>query len=73
MSSCYRLIEAEKTGFPVPLMCRMLGVSRSGYYDWRDRAPSKRSREDTTLTENIREIHRRSPQTYGSPRVHAEF
>ena len=73
MSSCYRLIEAEKTGFPVPLMCRMLGVSRSGYYDWRDRAPSKRSREDTTLTENIREIHRRSRQTYGSPRVHAEL
>jgi putative transposase len=71
--SCYRLIEAEKTNFPVQFMCRMLGVSRSGYYDWRDRPPSRRSREDTALTEKIRKIHERSRQTYGSPRVHAEL
>lgn len=73
MSSCYRLIEAEKTSFPVQFMCRMLGVSRSGYYGWRDRPPSKRSRENDALTERIREIHQRSRQTYGSPRVHAEL
>ncbi len=73
MSSCYRLIEAEKTSFPVQFMCRMLGVSRSGYYDWRARPPCGRSREDTALTEKIREIHRRSRETYGSPRVHAEL
>ncbi len=73
MSSCYKLIEAERTSFSIPLMCRILGLSRSGYYGWRDRPPSKRSREDAALTEKIREIHRRSTETYGSPRVHAEL
>lgn len=71
--SSYRLIEAERTSFSIPLMCRMLDVSRSGYYDWRGRVPSKRSREDDALTETIRHIHERSRQTYGSPRVHAEL
>jgi putative transposase len=71
--SRYRLIEAEKTSFPVQFMCRMLGVSRSGYYGWRDRPPSRSSHEDTALTEKIREIHERSRQTYGSPRVYAEL
>ncbi len=71
--SCYRLIEAERTNFPVQFMCRMLGVSRSGYYGWRDRPPSRRSRENVALTERIREIHQRSRQTYDSPRVQAEL
>ncbi|MDQ3303457.1 MAG: IS3 family transposase, partial [Actinomycetota bacterium] len=73
--SCYRLIEAERTSFPIQFMCRWLrlGVSRSGYYDWRDRPPSGRSQKNAALTERIREIHQRSRQTYGSPRVHAEL
>jgi putative transposase len=71
--SCYRLIEAQRASFSVPLMCRVLSVSRSGYYDWKDRPPSKRSQEDAALTERIREIHHRSRATYGSPRVHAEL
>src|SRR3712207_4145334 len=54
-------------------MCRMLAVSRSGYYDRRDRPPSKRNRENDALTERIGEIHERSRHTYGSPRVHAEL
>jgi putative transposase len=73
VSSCYHLIEAQRTSFPIQFMCRMLGVSRSGYYDWRDRPPSGRSPQDATLTGKIREIHLRSRETYGSPRVHAEL
>jgi putative transposase len=71
--SCYRLIEAERASFPVQFMCRMLGVSRSGYYDWRDRGPSGRDRDNAALIEKIVEIHQRSRRTYGSPRVHAEL
>jgi putative transposase len=71
--SSYRLIEAEKTSFPIQFMCRMLKVSRSGYYAWRCRRSSHRDRADTALTERIREIHRTSRQTYGSPRVYAEL
>jgi putative transposase len=71
--SCFKLIEAERASFPVQFMCRMLGVSRSGYYGWRDRPPSKRSRENAALAEKIHEIHERSRKTYGSPRVYAEL
>jgi len=69
----FRFIDAERAYLPVSLLCRMLGVSRSGYYAWRERPPSKRSREDAALTAKIHEIHRRSRETYGSPRVHAEL
>jgi putative transposase len=55
------------------MLCRMLGVSKSGYYAWRKRPRSKRVREDVVLTEKIRQIHGRSRQTYGYPRVHAEL
>jgi putative transposase len=71
--SAFRLIEAERANYPVAVLCRMLEVSKSGYYAWRSRAPSKRSREDYALTQKIREVHRRSRETYGSPRVHAEL
>jgi putative transposase len=69
----FRFIDAERACLPVALLCRMLGISRSGYYAWRSRSPSKRSREDATLTAKIHEIHRSSRETYGSPRVHAEL
>jgi putative transposase len=57
----------------VATLCMVLGVSKSGYYAWRGWPPSKRVREDVVLTEKIREIHSRSRETYGSPRVHAEL
>jgi putative transposase len=71
--SCFRLIEAEKARPSVPKMCCILGVSKSGYYAWRRRPPSERSRFDAVLQEKIETIHRNSRATYGVPRVHAEL
>ncbi len=71
--STFRLIEAEKATHSVPVLCRMLGVSRSGYYAWRSRPPSERARFDVVLSEKIETIHRNSRATYGAPRVHAEL
>ena len=48
--SAFKLIEAERANYPLALLCRMLEVSKSGYYAWRSRAPSKRSRQDYALT-----------------------
>jgi transposase-like protein len=58
----------EKANYSISLLCRILKVSRSGYYDWKDRPPSRRARENAALMERIREIHSRSPQIYGYPR-----
>jgi len=71
--STFRFIEAEKATHAVPALCRMLGVSRSGYYAWRSRPPSERARFDAVLSEKIETIHRNSRATYGAPRVHAEL
>lgn len=59
--------------FPVRAMCRMLDVSPSGYYEWRDRKPSARSIADAALTEKIKASHLDSRKTYGSPRIHADL
>jgi putative transposase len=72
--SAFRLIEAEKASHSVPLLCRTLGVSRSGYYyAWRRRPPSERARFDAVLQEKIETIHRNSRATYGAPRIHAQL
>ena len=57
----------------VERMSRVLGVSRSGYYDWRRRGPSARSREDERLKVAIKAAHTRSRETYGSRRLQPEL
>lgn len=54
-------------------MCRVLRVSRSGYYAWRVRPPSRRERDNAALTKRIHRIYRDSRETYGAPRVHARL
>lgn len=66
-------MKAHQAEFPIKAMCRLLGVSTSGYYAWASRTPSAREMEDQQLAEHIRAIHTRSRGTYGSPRIHAEL
>ena len=68
-----RFIQAEKATCDVKTLCRVLGVSRSGFYAWRSRPPSVRQVLDGELTRAIRRIHDASRGTYGRPRVHAEL
>lgn len=58
---------------PIRTMARVLGVSASGFYAWRDRPPSDRQRGDAALLRRIRTIHAISHGTYGAPRVQAEL
>jgi putative transposase len=66
-------IAAEKAWAPVTALCRVLGVSRSGFYAWEERPASERSMDDDKLAIQIAAIHKASGGTYGSPRVHAEL
>lgn len=69
----FEYIEAEKAAYSVTELCRVLGVSRSGFHKWSKAPPSRRRRDDERLGAEIRAIHRRSRERYGSPRVHAEL
>ena len=69
----YRCIDRRRNRHPVRMMCRLLKVSRSGYYGWRSRPQSERARTDRALTRVIRRIHAASRGTYGSPPVTAEL
>ena len=53
----------------VNLACEVLEISRSGFYDWKDRPESERSLENAVLVEKIKEVHQQSRKIYGSPRV----
>lgn len=68
-----RASQAESTTFAVKRMSRVLGVSSSGYYAWRDRAPSRRSVENAQLRERIRAIHEASRGIYGMPKIQREL
>ncbi len=66
-------MKANRAAWKVATMCRVLGVSASGFYAWLDRAPSARVQSDVRLSEQIKTIHQRSRATYGMPRVRAEL
>jgi len=59
--------------FPISKMSETLGVSRSGYYSWKKREPSKRKQENRRLVDRIKEIWEDSYRTYGSPRIHQQL
>lgn len=69
----FRFIADNGERFAIGRMCRLLGVSTSGYYDWRGRPESPRSREDRRLLIQIRAVHQESRGGYGSPRVWREL
>ena len=66
-------MKVSQAEFAVCTMCRVLKVSRSGYYAWLQQPVSNRAREDAALTERIRAIHVASDGNYGSPNIHAEL
>ena len=69
----FKFMTVNQAVYPVQLMAKVLGVSRSGFYAWQRRAPSTRSVADAALSIRIAEIHTVSKQTYGAPRIHAEL
>lgn len=64
---------AQQVAFPVNAVCRVLGVTRSGYYAWKKRPKPARERADAQLAATVASVHKRSRKTYGSPRIYAEL
>ena len=71
--SSFEFIERNHAHYPIALMCRVLQVSRSGYYAWRGRPPSERARQDGKLKDRLLRLHTESKGTYGSPRLTASL
>lgn len=69
----YACIGRYEECFTIVLMCRVLAVSRTGYYAWRARGPSRREQTDVGLRLAIRAAHTASQRRYGSPRIHREL
>ena len=67
--SRFAFVDREKAYYPTSLLCRLLRVSRSGYYAWRGRPPSARAVADEVLAEQIRGFYDASRCTYGAPRI----
>lgn len=67
------MIRRHQENHAVVLMCRVLTVSRSGYYDWRSRAPSARAQANRGLTDDIRRIHAEHKGRSGAPRITAQL
>lgn len=71
--SVYRFIASERACHSVKTLCRVLGVSRSGFHAWLVRPPSPRSIADAALLERISDLHVASRRTYGSPRIYKDL
>lgn len=69
----FRFVSANQASYPIAAMCRVLGVSPSGYYAWATRGPSDRDLADEWLVAKIKAVHEHSRGTYGAPRIHAEL
>ena len=69
----FAFIAEDEVAFPVAVLCRVLGVSPSGYYAWARRPASVRAHRDEELGARVRAAHAASKGRYGSPRVHAEL
>ena len=66
-------IDAAKKDFPVARLCKVLNVSPSGYFAWKNRQASTRQREDLVLLAHVRSAFTLSHETYGSPRMTHEL
>ena len=69
----FACIDAEKANFPIEMMCRLLRVSRAGFYAWRRRPESRHAERDRELSKRILTIFDVTRETYGSPRITAEL
>lgn len=69
----YAFIEGERQAYPIPVLCRVLEVSRSGYYKWRVRGPSTRDQRREAALAAVRRVFDASKRTYGSPRIEREL
>ena len=68
-----RFVSEHSGKYPVKRLCKLLKISRSGYYEWSTRPLSKHYETDVDLAAEIYEIHERSHRTYGAPRVAAQL
>lgn len=69
----FGFIEAEKASFPITRMCRVLGVSQSGFFAWQERPACRRQQQDMVYLAHIRTAFALSNGTYGSPRMHRDL
>jgi putative transposase len=69
----FAFIATEKASFPIAVLCKVLEVSRSGFYEWERRAPALRTLKDEQLKVRIAAIYARSDGRYGSPRIQREL
>ena len=69
----FAFVRAEKAGFPIKVLCRVLGVSEQGFHAWNKRAEAGRSKANRLLAQRIRVEFEASRGTYGSPRITAKL